>query len=98
MKESKIEGYLVRKVRAAGGEIRKVRWIGRQGAPDRLVMWPSDMDNPPRLDWIELKAPHGTLRPAQIREHARMKDCGQKVRVLNTIDKIDQYLWEIGRD
>lgn len=39
-RESDIEKYLVKQVKAAGGEVRKVQWIGRSGAPDRLVMLP----------------------------------------------------------
>ena|GEM_PF-283231 len=40
MRESDIEDYLVARVKMIGGEVRKVRWIGRNGAPDRLVMLP----------------------------------------------------------
>ena len=40
MRESQIEKYLVAQVKALGGEVRKVQWIGRRGAPDRLVMLP----------------------------------------------------------
>lgn len=40
MKERDIERYLVRRVKELGGECRKVKWIGRSGAPDRLVMLP----------------------------------------------------------
>lgn len=40
MRESTIENYLVERVKAMGGEVRKVKWIGRHGAPDRLVMLP----------------------------------------------------------
>lgn len=38
LRESDIEKYLVKQVKAAGGEVRKVQFIGRPGAPDRLVM------------------------------------------------------------
>ena len=41
MRESVIEQYLVDRVKALGGEVRKVKWIGRRGAPDRLVMLPT---------------------------------------------------------
>ena len=41
MRESEIEKYLVKQVKAAGGEVRKVKWIGRRGAPDRLAMLPA---------------------------------------------------------
>lgn len=38
MRERDIEKHLVARVKALGGEVRKVQWIGRRGAPDRLVM------------------------------------------------------------
>lgn len=64
MRESKIEKALVKRVREAGGEIRKLAWVGRRGAPDRLVMLPG---RNPVL--VELKAPKGRLSKLQIREH-----------------------------
>lgn len=64
MRESKIEKALVKRVREAGGEIRKVSWIGRRGAPDRMVMLPG---RNPVL--VELKAPKGRLSKLQEREH-----------------------------
>lgn len=41
MRESVIEKHLVKRVKELGGEVRKVSWIGRRGAPDRLVMMPA---------------------------------------------------------
>lgn len=38
MKESDIEAHLVRKVKEFGGEVRKVKWVGRNSAPDRVVL------------------------------------------------------------
>ena len=64
MRESKIEKALVKRVKAEGGEVRKVQWIGRRGAPDRLVMLPG---RNPVL--VELKAPKGRLSKLQEREH-----------------------------
>lgn len=40
LREAQIEAYLVKRVKALGGECRKVKWLGRPGAPDRLVMLP----------------------------------------------------------
>lgn len=40
MRERDIEKHLVQRVKELGGEVRKVKWIGRRGAPDRLVMLP----------------------------------------------------------
>jgi hypothetical protein len=40
IRESDIEAYLVKRVKAQKGEVRKVEWIGRRGAPDRIAMLP----------------------------------------------------------
>ena len=40
LKERDIERHLVNRVKELGGEVRKVQWVGRRGAPDRLVMLP----------------------------------------------------------
>lgn len=40
MRESIIEKYLVLRVKSMGGQVRKVKWLGHRGAPDRLVMLP----------------------------------------------------------
>lgn len=42
MRESDIEKHLVNRVVELGGEVRKVKWLGRRGAPDRLVMLGTD--------------------------------------------------------
>lgn len=87
MRESTIETRLVDRVKAAGGEVRKVRWIGRNGAPDRLVMLPGR----PAL-WVELKAPGEKCRPHQIREHERMRRMGQVVAVVDSLEGVDEVL------
>ena len=84
MNERDVERYLVQRVKAEGGEIRKVRFIGRRGAPDRLVMLPG------RTLWIEVKRPGGKTQPHQDREHARMTRMGQKVIVVDSRQAIDK--------
>lgn len=42
LRESDIEKYLVKRVKELGGECRKIQFIGRPGAPDRLVMLDGD--------------------------------------------------------
>lgn len=69
MRESKIEKALVKRVKAEGGQIRKVTWPGRRGAPDRLVMMPGR--NPV---FVELKAPRGRLSKLQEREHEVLRN------------------------
>jgi hypothetical protein len=85
MLEREVEKHLVKTIKAIGGEIRKVQWIGRRGAPDRCVMLPDGV-----LYWVELKRPGGKLEAHQAREHKRLQKMGQSVRVLDTIEKIDQ--------
>lgn len=55
--ERQIEDRLHKRVEEVGGEIRKVQWIGRKGAPDRLVMLPPLTTKPTVADiakWFDL--------------------------------------------
>ena len=101
-RESQIETHLVRRVKALGGEVRKVEWIGRNGAPDRLVMLPESFSK--GLDgfstiWVELKAPGKAAKfpanaheRAQHREHERMRKMGQRVEVVDSYERIEEVL------
>lgn len=90
MRESAIEDYLVKRVKEAGGEVRKVKWIGRRGAPDRLVMLPATWKNPNvRTVWVELKAPGKKPERHQQREHERMRKLGQQVEVIDSLELVD---------
>lgn len=86
MRESQIEKHLVQKVKALGGEVRKVKWIGRNSAPDRIVMIPSN------TFWAELKAPKEKPTAAQKREHERMRKMGQQVEVIDSLERIEELL------
>lgn len=85
MKERDVEDYLVIRVNAMGGEVRKVKWIGRRNAPDRLVMLPTG-ETPVynngdiahmtgRTIWVELKNPD-TIKtfPANAHERAQARE------------------------
>lgn len=96
MRERDIEDYLVKRVNAMGGEVRKVKWIGRRGAPDRLVMLPArvtingiGMNN---SAWVELKAPGEKAKPHQAREHERMRKMGQRVEVIDSLAGVEELL------
>lgn len=94
MRERDIERYLVKRVKELGGEVRKVKWVGRKSAPDRLVMLPNR-----GCYWVELKAP-GKLATfpanaherAQKREHVRMRAMGQCVFVVDSYSGVDFIL------
>lgn len=77
IRERDIEKAFTAKVKAAGGEIRKVKWIGRKGAPDRVVMLKS------KTWWVEFKAPGERPRAQQLSEHRRMRKMGQNVLVID---------------
>ncbi len=106
MREADIEKYLVARVKLRGGEVRKVHWIGRRGAPDRIVMLPGmehpeciDYDIAARTIWVELKAPGKKATfPAnahercQAREHERMRAVGQRIEVVDSFEDVDEVL------
>lgn len=95
MRERDIEQYLVRRVKELGGEVRKVQWIGRRGAPDRLVMLPGISayhGDAGRASWVELKAPGVKAEPHQLREHKRMRKMGQRVVVIDSIEGVEELL------
>jgi len=90
--EGKIEAHLVKRVRETGGYIRKLKWIGRNGAPDRMVWWklqPAVLVVP---FFVELKRPYKDATPQQREEHRKMRDSGLRVFVLNSIEKVDAFV------
>lgn len=106
-RESTVEEYLVKRVKQLGGEIRKVKWVARDAAPDRLVMLPSlptEVDGiafeaSPFSFYVELKAeglaakfPHNEHERAQKREHDRMRAFGLRVEVIDSKQQIDELI------
>lgn len=106
-RESQIEKHLTKRAKQEGGEVRKVQWVGRASAPDRLVMLPERAggglycfsDLPAMTIWVELKAPGGAAtfpknahERAQHREHERMRKMGQRVVVIDSYEQIEELL------
>lgn len=101
LRERDIEKHLVKRVKELGGEVRKVQWIGRRGAPDRLVMLPERVvrlnehttyRHKPCSLWVELKAPGVAPESYQVREHERMRKLGQRVEVIDSIEGVESLL------
>jgi hypothetical protein len=88
MRESDVEKYFVKQCEAQGWGVRKLKWIGRGDAPDRVVM----MNYPRRTVWVELKAPGEKPRPSQAKEHGWMVSKGQDVHVIDTVEGVDQFV------
>lgn len=85
VRERDVEKYLVELVKAHHGEVRKLKWIGRRGAPDRAVFLNG-------FHLVELKAPGEGLRPEQKREQARLRAVGVEVRVLDSYDRVRLFI------
>ena len=88
VRERDVEGYLVKRVEALGGEVRKLKWIGRRGAPDRLVMLPG------RSFFVETKKPGEDAEKHQHKEHKVMRAAGLRVVIIDSIDSVDEVLNE----
>lgn len=73
--EAKVVQQIKALVKSYGGEVRKVEWSGRRGAPDLLVLIPG------HHFFIEVKAPGEKPRPEQLREHKRLRAAGFRVFV-----------------
>ena len=104
MRESQIEKALVRRTNLLGGEVRKVAWIGRRGAPDRLLMFPHPvayrlsarrMTFDPAVAWqhplVELKRPGEVAEDHQAREHVRLRAAGFVVLVIDSFEAVDRW-------
>jgi hypothetical protein len=88
MRERDVESYFVEQVKAAGGEVRKVKWVNKRGAPDRVAMLNG-------AHFVELKRPGGEPEPHQLREHERMRKHGLNVHVIDTFEGVDCFIREV---
>jgi len=86
--ESAVERPVVKRAERAGYYVRKVQWVGRIGAPDRLFA---------RKDrgqvYIEFKKPGAEPRRSQIEEHKEMRQAGIEVHVCDNTEDALRILW-----
>lgn len=90
MKETIVERYFVRRVKEAGGQQRKFVSPGRRGVTDRIVGF-----SKARFAFVELKRPGLGAEAHQKREHDRWRALGFDVRVLDTPQAVDTFIWEM---
>lgn len=90
MLESKVEQHFVKRAKACGGEVRKLAYVGRRAATDRLLVLPWG-----RVFFVELKRPGKDAEDHQLREHNRLRRVGADVRVLDTIELVDAFFIEV---
>lgn len=80
MREATVEDACCSYAVSRGWLCRKVKWIGRRDAPDRLFCRLG------RTVWVEFKAPGEKPRPTQDREHRLMRAYGCDVRVYDDFE------------
>lgn len=68
-----------------GISTRKVKWIGRDGAPDRLILANGGI-------WVELKAPGKTPRANQKIELEALAKAGMTAYCIDSIQQIDELI------
>lgn len=79
MLEEQIEKEVVHKAEMAGYEVRKVQWIGRRGAMDRVFFGHG------KCIWIEFKAPGEEPEGQQAREIRRLKKRYPHIHVCDNV-------------
>lgn len=90
MEEQKIELYLKKQVELMGGKAYKFVSPGVRGVPDRIVIIPGG-----HIYFIELKEPGKKLRPLQKVIHNQLKNLRCDVRVIDTKEKVDEFIDEV---
>lgn len=90
MQEKQIENYLRDKIKKLGGIAYKFVSPGNNGVPDRLILLPNG-----RIKFVELKKQGGKTSKIQDMQIARMRSLGQDVRIIDSIEKVDEFINEI---
>lgn len=80
MLESYIEKKVVTRFKELGWLVRKLSWIGKIGAPDRILMRNGV------CIFIEFKNIGEKPRASQIIEHKKMRAAGMRIYVIDNIE------------
>jgi len=92
--ENSIEKKFVESVEKRGGFIRKIKYIGRLGATDRIVFWGKGT-----IHFVELKREKGgILSEWQKREILILRELGCSVFLISNDKEIDHYLKMVDED
>lgn len=83
--EKKIEEYLIKKTKEAGGECFKWESRNSRRSLDRLLFLPGG-----QLIIVEIKRPGGKFRPAQPYMIKLLRGLGFRVEVIDSKEQIDQ--------
>lgn len=79
--EKDVEKALVKRVKSLGGLCEKFTSPGRRSVPDRLVTMPDG-----QIIFVELKRPGEEPTDLQDRDHAKRRELGCDVRVIDNLE------------
>lgn len=90
--EGRIQAYAMAEFKKLGGLVRKIRYEGRNGCPDLLVILPGGL-----VVFVEVKKDERTgPDPHQAREHERMRQRGAIVRTIGSKEQVNELVAELG--
>lgn len=87
--EGKVQAEIRKIVKQAGGLTRKMRWEGRNGAPDLCVMLNG------QVVFIEVKRPGESPSAIQLDEHRIMRKRGVRVEVFDNVEAARKLVAEL---
>ena len=90
MREKQIEIKLRDAIKCRGGLALKFTSPGTAGVPDRIVLTPDG-----QVFFVELKAPGKHLSLKQVKMALVLKCLGHKVRVIDSIEQVKEFMDEI---
>lgn len=86
--EGKVQTYAKSEFEKLGALVRKIRYEGRNGCPDLLVLLPGGV-----VWFVEVKKDEATdPDPHQAREHERMRNRGASVFVVGSKSQVDSLI------
>lgn len=89
MRESKLEKILKDEVEKLEGKAFKFTSPGNAGVPDRIVLLRGE------TYFVELKAPGEKLRALQKYRQRQFKKLGFKIYVIDSMEKVEEFINEI---
>lgn len=89
--EGRVQAYAMAEFKKLGGLVRKIRYEGRNGCPDLLVILPGGL-----VVFIEMKkAANLGPDPHQAREHKRMRQRGALVYTVGSEEQVNELVAEL---